>query len=172
MTAALFAGCSESSVETTEPTPPAEEAPAKEAAPKEEAPPETQTMKVGDAVQFNDMKITLNGVRSSTGDEYTAPENSKYLIFDVVIENTGKEPVNVSSMLNFELMDAEGYAQDLSIMPEMKGQLDGEVAPGRKLAGEIGFDVVESEFYEFIFADPFASGSAIWKIEPADVTAE
>lgn len=171
--AALFAGCSEeAAIEKTDPTPPAEEAPAKEEAPKEEAPKETEALKVGEAVQYEDAKVTLNKVRSAMGDEYTAPENAKYLIFDVVVENTGTEPLNVSSLMNFQLMDADGYMMDITIMPEMKGQLDGEVAPGRKLAGEIGFDVPESAFYEFSYSDPFASGAAIWKIDPATVTAE
>lgn len=66
-------------------------------------------------------------------------------------------------MLQTNLYSAESYAQSLTIVTDAKGQLDGEVGAGRKLAGEVVFDVEASDFYEFIFSDPFKSGQAIWK---------
>lgn len=62
-----------------------------------------------------------------------------------------------------DLLDAEGYAQDLSLFVDTRGNLDGEVGAGRTIAGELAFDVDESPYYEIIFEDPFMSGQAIWQ---------
>lgn len=178
---ASLVACSDSGMEPVE----KEQTPAEEAV-TEETPAETteeaeveeetaeenslENLKLGDAVQYGDALITVNSVRKHEGsaNTYDEPTNDFYLIFDVAIENQGTEPVNISSMLNFELFDSESYAQDLSIFVETRGSLDGEVGAGRKLAGEIAFDVVDSESYEFAFSDPFASGKAIWQITKAD----
>lgn len=54
-----------------------------------------------------------------------------------------------------------------SIGAETKGQLDGELGPGRKMSGQIAFelDTVEKNL-EFIFEpNVFGSGQAIYKVD-------
>lgn len=120
---------------------------------------------VGDTVKYNHLQITLHGVTESQGSEFFSPSNDKYLLVDLTIENTGDEPEAVSTLLQMELMDADSYTYSIALYPDTKGSLDGEIAPGRKMRGEVAFDVPESEYYEFIFSDPFVTGQAIWKIE-------
>ncbi|WP_093229227.1 DUF4352 domain-containing protein [Thermoflavimicrobium dichotomicum] len=47
----------------------------------------------------------------------------------------------------------------------MNGQFDGEFAPGRKMKGELIFDVDKSEYYELILSEPFKNGQVFWKID-------
>lgn len=166
LAAAVFAGCSESTIEKVEPVTETEQT---ETAAPEVA--ETKELKIGETVDVNGLQIKLNSVKKVMGtNEYDQPSNGMYLVLDVVVENVSAESANISSMLNFTLMDAEGYSQDLTIMPELKGSLDGEIGSGRKLAGQIGFDVAESGYYEFIYEEVFAGGQAIWKFTPEEVT--
>lgn len=163
-----LAACSESTIEKVET--PAETPAAEETTEPAEEVAETQDLKIGDTVKVNDLQVTLNSVRQYTGTADTWDEaiNDYYLIFDVVVENTGAESASLSSMMNFLLYDSESYAQDMAII-ETKGTLDGEIGQGRKMAGEIAFDVTDSETFEFIFEDPFATGQAIWTITKEDL---
>lgn len=120
---------------------------------------------VGDTADFDGLKITLNGVRTSQGDEYFPPENDKFILIDLTIENTTNEAQTVSTLMQMSLMDPESFAYDVAIFADTKGSVDGEIAPGRKVRGEVAFDVPQADFYEFIFEDPFVGGQAIWKLE-------
>ncbi|UCZ52638.1 DUF4352 domain-containing protein [Bacillus shivajii] len=135
--------------------------------PEEEKEEEVEEdLSIGDAVMFNGVQITLDDVRIDHGtDEWDAPNNDQYVIVHLTIENTLEESYNVSSMLQMSLFDEEHYSQDLAFMADTKGSLDGELGPGRTMRGEVAFDADESNYYEFIFEDPFTSGQAIWEFE-------
>ena len=123
---------------------------------------------IGETINFDGVHITLNGVRTSEGEEYFEPDNDFFLILDLTADNTTDEAANISTMLQMSLVDPNGYGQDMDIFADTKGSLDGEVGAGRKMAGEISFDVEDKEYFEFIFENPFSSGQAIWKINRAD----
>jgi plastocyanin len=132
--------------------------------------PKTEEYKVGDTVNFDGLHITLTNVRVSEGGEFDEPQNDKFLLVELDIENTTDESAAISTIMNMKLMDADSYEQDQTILiDDVKGNLDAEISPGKKLKGEIPFDVVDSDYYEYIFEDPFASGQAIWKIEQSDI---
>ena len=132
---------------------------------------EKEDLGIGATVDFNGLHVTLNGAKKYEGDgDWEVPDNDYYVIVDISIENNTDEPANISTMLQMDLMDPSGYAQDMDIMVDTRGSLDGEVGAGRTMAGEISFDADESDFYEFIFQDPFMSGQAIWKIEASELT--
>lgn len=164
--AVILTGCTEAEIEKVE----APEAEQETTEVEETEPAEVQDLRVGDVIEYNDLKVTLNSVRKYEGsaDTFDEAQNDFYLVFDVIVENMGDEPANISSMLNFNLLDGESYAQDFGMLIDQKGSLDGEIGNGRKLAGEVVFDVVQSDKYEFIFEDPFAGGQAIWVIEAGD----
>src|SRR5690606_32456144 len=111
--------------------------------------------------------VTVNGARVVT-DDYMSASNDKYIAIDVLIENKTDKAFNMSSVMMLELYDESSYSQDLALV-STKGSLDGEVGAGRKMAGEVAFDVTESSYYEFIFENPFKSGQAIWKINADEI---
>ncbi|SER84860.1 DUF4352 domain-containing protein [Salisediminibacterium halotolerans] len=127
---------------------------------------EEDDVSVGSTVDFNGLEVTLNEVRRDEGDgDFIEPEEDFFLIVDVSIENTTEEEANVSTLMQMSLVDPDGYGQEMDIMADTSGSLDGEIGAERTLSGEIAFDVEEAEFFEFIFEDPFQSGQAIWLIE-------
>jgi hypothetical protein len=123
---------------------------------------------VGDSVKMGGLVFTVNGTSTSTGSEFFRPDNGNiYFIVDCTIENSSNEAVHLSSLLMFSLVDAEGYNYNITIGPETKGSLDGELAPGRKMRGELAFEVpAQANSLELIFEpNVFGSGQAIYKVK-------
>lgn len=121
---------------------------------------------IGDTINFDGLHITVNDayITRAEDDEFVEPMNDYFVVVDVTIENTTDESAAISSLMQISMLDANGYSQDMDIMLKTKGQLDGEISAGRTLAGEVAFDVNDSEYFEFIFENPFKSGQAIWKL--------
>lgn len=169
----VIVGCSDSTIEKVDPS--ANSADASSQEQKQEQKGEEpvsnapEIFVVGDTVKFDDLHITLHGVTEVEGAEFFTPSNDKYLLVDLIIENVGAESEHISTLMQMELMDADSYSYDIALYPDAKGSLDGEVAPGRKMRGEVAFDVPDSDYYEFIFSNPFTSGQAIWRIERGDI---
>lgn len=162
--AIVLTGCSESTIEKADSTP-AAAATSSQQATVEETPKAPEVFAIGDTIKFDDLKLTLNGVRTSEGGDFIKPKEDVFLIVDLTIENTGDKPEAISTIMQMSLYDADSYSYSISIGADTKGSLDGEVAPGRKMRGEVAFDVPASDYYEFVFEDPFTTGQAIWKFE-------
>jgi hypothetical protein len=131
---------------------------------KKENKNEPEVFSIGDTVQFNDLKITLVNVRE-VHDEVFQPENDKFVAVELAIDNTGDESQTISTLMSMQFL-ADGYQQDQTVI-DVKGSLDGEVAPGRTMKGEVAFDITTADSYEYIFEDPFTFGQAFWKINEA-----
>lgn len=126
---------------------------------------ENKKYEVGDTVEFDGMEITLNEVRIEEGGQFDTPENDQFIVANLTVENMTDEEQLVSSIMNIELKDDEGYAYNTTFLTEgTKGQLDGSIESGGKLTGEIPFDVATSETYELHYSDLLKSGKAIWII--------
>ncbi|HEY8414377.1 MAG TPA: DUF4352 domain-containing protein [Thermaerobacter sp.] len=168
LTAAVLAGCGE----TVEPEKvasggePAQEQPADQGGQGEQ---KAQTFKVGDTIKLGDLHYTVHGVREVKGDEMFKPDKGKkWLAVEVTVENSGSEPAAVSSMLGFSLQDSEGYNYTSTPLPvDTKGQLDGELAAGRKMRGEVTFEVPADAkgFQLTIDANAFGFGQAVVTLE-------
>lgn len=167
----LLIGCEESSIEKVDSKEnAATDNKASDKSDKDADDNKTENLSVGESVNFNDVTITLNEVRIESGGEFDEPENDKFIVANLTAENNSDEEIVVSSMVNVELYDDEGYSYTTTILIEgTKGQFDGSIPAGKKLRGEIPFDVSEAESYELHFSDPFKSGKAIWKIGQDDL---
>lgn len=123
-----------------------------------------QAFAVGDVIEIGDLLLTVNEVTSPSGDEFNKPdEGTKFLVVDVTLENRGSESKTVSSMLQMWVKDATGqkYVLDLSASVASGGSTpDGEIVPGEKLRGQVGYQVPEdAEGMVFVFdADVFGQG--------------
>ncbi|EHK2355252.1 DUF4352 domain-containing protein [Clostridium perfringens] len=103
---------------------------------------QVETFKVGDTIQTKDFKITVNKVETSEGGEFVKPKDgNEFIKVDITIENTSKEEQNVSSMIMFKVVDKDGRSYNQAIVEDQNGQLDGKVAPGRKMTGEYVVEV-------------------------------
>lgn len=132
-----------------------------------EAQPVSEVFAVGDAVRMGDLVVTVNSVRTSGGGDFLKPEPGHvFLLVDITVENRGTQAAHVSSLAQFALYDAEGYQQDMSIFTDTRGQVDGEIPPGRKIRGEIAWEVPRgARGLELAFdASLFGSGQARWAI--------
>jgi hypothetical protein len=134
--------------------------------------PRTQTFAIGDTVAMGDLVITLNSARWVAGDEFYKPKpGERWLALDCTIENLANESVAISSMLMFKLYDEEAFSRNQEYFADVKGSLDGELGPGRKMRGEVVFNVEEGQTaWEFIFEPQvFGFGQAIFEITEDDV---
>lgn len=113
---------------------------------------EERNFKVGDtAEKEGQYRITVNKLYEyvSNNEFIIASEGKKYVVADITVENLGEtEDISVSSMVCFNLLGLDGKKYDMTIA-DVDGQLDGSVAPGRKLNGtvtyEVPVDVTEAE---------------------------
>ena len=135
-----------------EPTQPATQAQATDTQPQDttpaatqEAPKEDAPFTVGETVQLNDVNATLVEVTTSKGSKYNKPtDGNVFVLCEFTIENNSDEELTVSSLMSFEAY-CDDYACNYSfsalLEKENKSQLDGTIAPGKKMNGIIGYEV-------------------------------
>src|SRR5699024_9320575 len=93
-----------------------------------------EKISISDTVMYDDLKITLNEVRIEEGGEFDEPEEDQFIVANLTIENEGDDEENISSIMNNELKDDEGYSYTTTITTEgRKGQHDGANEPGGKM---------------------------------------
>lgn len=105
------------------------------------------TFTIGDTAEFDGIRVTLSSAILSKGGEYLKPDDGKYylgLVFN--IDNQSSKDIDISSIASFEAYcDDYSLNQDLGgyQAPEFKGlgQLDGDVAAGKKINGVICYQV-------------------------------
>jgi hypothetical protein len=102
---------------------------------------------VGDVIEIGNLRLTVNDVSSPDGDEFNSPdEGYKFLVVDVTLKNRDSESKAISSALQMWVKDATGqkYALDLMATVASGGSTpDGEIVPGEKLRGQVGYQVPE-----------------------------
>lgn len=130
--------------------------------PKEDS--EEQTLfKQGEVAEMNDVQVTLMGYEESTGSEFNTPaEGNVFVLANFEIANDSDSELSISSALSFEAY-ADDYALNYSFGALMEKtdstQLDGTVAPGKKMNGWIGYEVpadwskVEIHFTDNVWSD-------------------
>lgn len=115
-----------------------------EAEPKEDI--EKQTVfKQGEVAEMNDVQVTLMGYEESTGSEFNTPSDGNvFVLANFEIANNSDSELSISSALSFEAY-ADDYALNYSFNALMEKtdstQLDGTIAPGKKMNGWIGYEV-------------------------------
>lgn len=103
-----------------------------------------ETFSVGDTAEYKGVKVTLNSVTESNGSQFNKPtDGNVFLLVNFTIENNTDTDLAVSSLMSFDAYQ-DGYSTNLSItaLLEKTGeQLDGTIAPGKKMQGSIGYEV-------------------------------
>lgn len=102
----------------------------------------TKSVAIGETVSLRKYKFTVNGVRDAVGDSVSKPKaGQKYLLINATVENQGQKQEPISSIFLFALADNTNKEYERVITTETKGSLDNNLAPGKKLQGEIAFEV-------------------------------
>lgn len=123
-----------------------------------------KTFAVGDQIRIGDLVLIVHQVTYPPGDQFNKPEpGNKFVVIDLTLENKGSEDRHVSSLLQMYLKDEQGrkYELDLAATVASGGSTpDGEIAPGEKLRGQVGFQIPENaKNLVFVFdADVFDYG--------------
>lgn len=113
--------------------------------PQETPSDEETAFGVGETAEMNDVQVTLLGYEESSGSEYNTPaEGNVFLLANFEIVNNSDQELNISSMMSFEAY-ADDYALNYSLNAVLEkadaNQLDGTIAPGKKMNGVIGYEV-------------------------------
>lgn len=97
---------------------------------------------VGESATTKGYTLTVQAAGVYTSDnEFLQPEGGKeYVTVDVLIENTGKEDISVSSLLCFNAY-VDDFSVDLDFMNDAGEMLDGTVAVGKKLQGVLCYQL-------------------------------
>lgn len=123
-----------------------------------------QTYNVGDVIAMGTTNITVNEVLYPAGDQFNQPNaNFKFLVVDITIENLSATAISVSTLLQMSVKDSSSQKYDVDLMASVASggtTPDGELAPGEKLRGQVGFQVpVSATGLVFVFdADVWGSG--------------
>lgn len=124
---------------------------------------EKTSFSVGEIAEMNNIQVTLLNYEESTGSEYNKPSDGKvFVLAEFEIANNSDEELAISSVMSFEAY-ADDYALDFSVGALLekgdKNQLDGTIAPGKKMNGIVGYEVpadwknMEIHFKDNVWSD-------------------
>jgi len=104
-----------------------------------------QVFGLGDSVQYKDIIVSFNNLTENEGGNYVSPADGNiFLLAEFTIENNSSDDLIISSLLSFKAYQ-DGYTLPSSFSAIMASgsanQLDGTIAPGKKMNGIIGFEV-------------------------------
>lgn len=109
---------------------------------KEEKSSKEEVFNIGDTIELDKFKITVNEVKTTNGSDFIKPqEGNEFLYVDATVENISDKEQTVSSVLMFKVVDKDGRAMKQTIVENANGQLDGTIGPGRKMTGEYVVEV-------------------------------
>ncbi|HEY9635366.1 MAG TPA: DUF4352 domain-containing protein [Coleofasciculaceae cyanobacterium] len=102
----------------------------------------SNTVGIGQSVRLGKYQFTVNGTRKTDGDTISKPkQGQKFFLIDASVENQGQKMEPISSVFLFTLTDSTGKEYERVITTEAKGSLDTNLDSGKKLQGEIAFEV-------------------------------
>lgn len=102
---------------------------------------------IGEVAEYKDVKITVINYEESMGNDWGKPSEGNVFIFpEIEITNNSNKEISVSSIMSFECY-IDDYKADFNSDAFMaistedgKQQLDGSIAPGKKLKGVLGIE--------------------------------
>lgn len=136
------------------------------------------TYQVGDIISMGDVIMVVLGWDNPPGDDFSQPdEGKKFVAVDLILVNQSRSSISVSSMLQMELKDATSQVYDVDLMASTAiggSSPDGEISPGERVRGQVGFQVPEDATgLVFVFdADVWGTGKVFVELGPEPVSIE
>lgn len=98
---------------------------------------------VGESAELNDVIVTMRAVKENNGTSFNTPsEGNVFIVCEFEIENNSNAELGISSLLSFEAY-IDGYSTGVSLSALLTSdipQLDGTIAPGKKMRGVVGYE--------------------------------
>ncbi|MDB8789329.1 DUF4352 domain-containing protein [Romboutsia sp. 1001216sp1] len=134
---------------------------------KEEKSNKTEVFNIGDTIELDKFKITVNEIKTTNGSDFIKPqEGNEFLYVDATVENISDKEQTVSSVLMFKVVDKDGRAMKQTIVENANGQLDGTIGPGRKMTGEYVVEVPkDATGLELQFDSSLAGNQVVVKLK-------
>ncbi|WP_195939968.1 DUF4352 domain-containing protein [Romboutsia sp. 1001713B170131_170501_G6] len=134
---------------------------------KEEKSSKEEVFNIGDTIELDKFKITVNEVKTTNGSDFIKPqEGNEFLYVDATVENISDKEQTVSSVLMFKVVDKDGRAMKQTIVENANGQLDGTIGPGRKMTGEYVVEVPkDATGLELQFDSSLAGNQVVVKLK-------
>lgn len=104
---------------------------------------------IGDTLEADGgVSVTLTDVKFESEDNLgNEADNGKFLVAYYTINNDSGDSLTVSTLLSFDVAGESGATYNTSIFGPYKTSLDSTVKDGRKLTGQIAFDVSDETTY-------------------------
>lgn len=128
-------------------------------------PEEKTEFAIGEVAEYDGVQVSVLSYEESAGNDWGAPAEGKIFVFaNMEITNNTDKEISVSSMASFDAY-CDDYKLDYSSSALMaasvddRQQLDGSIAPGKKLNGWLGFEVptewktIEINYKDNIWSD-------------------
>jgi len=137
-----------------------------------------QVYTVGDVVQLGDVALAVLGWSTPEGTQFMQPEAGKtFVAVELLVINQGAQAAQLSTLAQMSLKDGEDrrYTIDLRAASVSGGAApEGELAPGERLRGSVGFQVpVEASGLTFVFdGGLFRSGKVFVELGPEPLSVE
>lgn len=117
---------------------------------------------IGEAVVFKDVEVTLISVEEIPGSEFIKPDDGKvFVAAEFEITNNSDKEITVSSLASFDAY-VDDYSTNVSfsaLTSTELPQLDGTIAPGKKMHGAISFELASDwKELEIRYSPSFWSG--------------
>lgn len=134
-----------------------------------------QVYAVGDVVQLGDVALTVLGWNRLEGTPFAQPEaGNTFVAVELMLLNQSDRAANLSTLAQMSLKDGEDrrYTIDLLAATAAGGAApEGELAPGERVRGKIGFQVpADATGLTFVFdGGLFTSGKLFVELGPEPV---
>lgn len=118
---------------------------------------------VGETAELNDIQVTMVNYEENNGSDFNKPTSGNvFLLVNFEITNNSDSELTISSIMSFDAY-ADDYSLNYSLGAMIEkpnsSQLDGTIAPGKKMNGWIGYEVpsdwknVEIRFTDNVWSD-------------------
>ncbi len=125
-----------------------------------------------------DHVLVVLGWENVQPNDFSKPDaGKKFVAVELLIVNNSQSAMSISTLLQMSMKDDTGQKYDVDFMASTAiggANVDGELVPGEKVRGKVGFQVAESATgLQFVFdASVFGSGKVFVDLDTEPVTVE
>lgn len=102
-------------------------------------------LQVGDTWEHKKVSYKVTDYRTTTGTGYVKPKSKHvWVIVEMLVDNKSSQEMVFSTAAMVTAVDDQGYSYDVSVGDGTHNIIDGKVAAGSKLKGEMVFEVPAS----------------------------